>query len=226
MSETAKRVLTGFLLLGVLLIAYNWLVIFCILLAIIGLIAFYELTTMLFKKTGDFLTSILVALFLFCFLVFPLFSAYYLRVYLPDMFLLALLATAIADIGAYFGGKVGSWEKTKLAPSISPKKTWQGALAGIFLAIVFSVVFGFYFVDFPKMSIGLFMLLGLFIAIIGIAGDLIESKFKRFMDVKDSSNILPGHGGILDRFDSHFATIPFVALTLYLLPYISLYIHR
>jgi phosphatidate cytidylyltransferase len=121
-------------------------------------------------------------------------------------FLLAALAVPIvADTAAYFVGK--RFGKNKLAPQVSPKKTIEGALGG--LAGV-AVCLGAWVVyqNYGWWWIGVFVLL----AIYSIFGDLFESLLKRQADVKDSSNLLPGHGGILDRIDAQLPVIPLTAL--------------
>jgi phosphatidate cytidylyltransferase len=99
------------------------------------------------------------------------------------------------DSGAYFIGK--SLGKRKLWPEISPNKTIEGSIGGVLCAVIVSVLFVL-FTDLPASLIGITVALSVF----GQIGDLVESAFKRHFNVKDSGNILPGHGGILDRFDS------------------------
>ena len=113
---------------------------------------------------------------------------------------LALFATFASDSTAYFVGR--TWGKRKLEPSISPAKTWEGSIGGIIGAVVISVIFT---MPTPlQVNIPLWeaVILGLLISVFGQLGDLIESLFKRNTGVKDSSRLLPGHGGLLDRMDS------------------------
>ncbi len=116
-----------------------------------------------------------------------------------------------ADIGAYFfGRKLG---KNKLASNISPGKSWEGVLGGIlivglFIGIVFSLI------SEPRFSIFSALLIGFFLAIMSVVGDLFESLIKRIAKVKDSSNLLPGHGGVLDRIDAILPVLPMAALLL------------
>ncbi|MBT2735531.1 phosphatidate cytidylyltransferase [Neobacillus sp. B4I6] len=102
------------------------------------------------------------------------------------------------DSGAYFIGK--ALGKTKLWPEISPNKTVEGSIGGIACAVVVAVIF----VLLSNINVGLLTLMGITIvlSVFGQIGDLVESAFKRHFNVKDSGTILPGHGGILDRFDS------------------------
>lgn len=121
---------------------------------------------------------------------------------------LAMLIVSAADIGAYFSGRF--FGKRKLAPTISPGKTWAGVygafVAGALVALVGGWLLG---VQHGKL-IGL-VLLSVVTVIASVVGDLIESLMKRHATVKDSGNIFPGHGGLLDRMDSVFAALPVFA---------------
>lgn len=120
------------------------------------------------------------------------------------------------DSGAYFAGRaIGG---PKLLPKISPNKTWAGAIGGIIAAVAFTVAFVLLN---PDMGIGLAMILmSPFLAILAQLGDLFESHLKRVAGVKDSGNILPGHGGLLDRLDGLVPVAPAAALVL-ILHYLS-----
>ncbi|MBJ3803925.1 MULTISPECIES: phosphatidate cytidylyltransferase [Bacillus] len=110
------------------------------------------------------------------------------------------------DSGAYFVGK--SLGKRKLWPEISPNKTVEGFAGGIVIALVLATIFQLV-AQLPIPYIYL-LLITLFLSVFGQLGDLVESALKRHYDVKDSGNILPGHGGILDRFDSFLFVMPFL----------------
>ena len=110
----------------------------------------------------------------------------------------------VADIAAYFVGK--RFGKHKLAPKISPGKTWEGAY-GALIASVLVIVIGYLLLH-PTMNPLKWFLIGLVTVASSIVGDLFESSFKRMRNVKDSGKILPGHGGILDRIDSVMAAVP------------------
>jgi phosphatidate cytidylyltransferase len=132
----------------------------------------------------------------------------------PMYVLSCLLIVWIADTFAYFSGR--AFGKTKLAPSISPGKTWAGAYGGITgVAIYFLVLskYGFSAESFPKTVLaigGVFGTLAIAVVITAysVIGDLFESKLKREVGVKDSGNTLPGHGGVLDRIDAVIAVLP------------------
>lgn len=115
-----------------------------------------------------------------------------------------LLVVWLGDAGAYYVGK--SFGKHKLSPRISPKKTIEGLLGGIAASIIAAVVIHFtFFEKFPLMHA---IIAGGILSICGVIGDLAESMWKRSADVKDSGKLLPGHGGMLDRFDSILFTAP------------------
>jgi phosphatidate cytidylyltransferase len=117
------------------------------------------------------------------------------------------LITWIYDTGAYLVGK--NFGKYKFFERISPKKTWEGTIGGTVVALPAAA--GYYFLTEGTQLIHLLVLTGL-IVLFGTFGDLAESLFKRSLNLKDSGNILPGHGGILDRFDTIFVSAPFVFL--------------
>ncbi|MDO8768827.1 MAG: phosphatidate cytidylyltransferase [Burkholderiaceae bacterium] len=132
-----------------------------------------------------------------------------------------LVLVWVADIFAYFFGRAlgGKFFSRKLAPSISPGKTWEGALGGMLGVIVCAFVWRSLDVSAPMGGASLYTRLGnvnlafmvlavLFLAAMSIVGDLVESLFKRSAGVKDSSGLLPGHGGVLDRVDALLPILP------------------
>ena len=117
-----------------------------------------------------------------------------------------LLMTWMNDSGAYIvGSKIG---KTKLIPRISPNKTWEGSIGGVVVTYITAFVLSYFF---PEKNIQDWFVLATIVAIFGSVGDLIESMLKRSVGVKDSGNLLPGHGGLLDRFDAFIFLLPFAA---------------
>ncbi len=117
-----------------------------------------------------------------------------------DWLFLALFATFGSDTAAYFLGK--AFGKHKLAPRISPGKTWEGTVAGIFGAVIISLLFTLPTPLQLPLSYGQAILLGVLISVFGQIGDLAESMLKRNSGVKESGGLMPGHGGLLDRMDS------------------------
>lgn len=122
------------------------------------------------------------------------------------------------DTGAYCSGSL--FGKHKLFPRISPAKSWEGSIGGGILVIIVAAAIGYYAnqgvaEENIRLSIVGWMGLGIIVAIFGTWGDLVESLFKRTLGIKDSGNILPGHGGMLDRFDSSLLAIPAAVIYLY-----------
>ncbi|WP_252503578.1 phosphatidate cytidylyltransferase [Sporosarcina sp. Marseille-Q4943] len=118
----------------------------------------------------------------------------------------ALLVIWTTDSGAYFvGRKLG---KRKLWPDISPNKTVEGFIGGIVFAVLFACVFQIFYPIAP--SYLMLTIVTIIASIVGQLGDLVESALKRHFGVKDSGNLLPGHGGILDRFDSLLFVLPLI----------------
>ena len=111
------------------------------------------------------------------------------------------------DTGAYLFGK--HFGKHKLFERISPKKTWEGTIAGALVALLSALGMSFLVPDIPVAD---WLVLSILVVVFGTFGDLSESLFKRSLKIKDSGDILPGHGGILDRFDTVFISAPFVFL--------------
>lgn len=111
------------------------------------------------------------------------------------------------DVFAYFGGK--TFGKRKLAPAISPNKTWEGFWFGFFGACTGALIAWAAVATFP-LTLSQLLPAAIIASITGPAGDLIESSMKRRADMKDSSSLLPGHGGLFDRFDALILTAPFL----------------
>lgn len=125
---------------------------------------------------------------------------------------LALIAVISAtDIGAYFAGR--KFGHNKLAPSISPNKTWEGLIGGVVAATITGTLFAPYIN--VHQSVTLAICVSPLIAIVAQIGDLFKSWMKRRAGVKDSGTILPGHGGLLDRLDGYMFTAPILALIIY-----------
>ena len=111
------------------------------------------------------------------------------------------------DVGAYlFGITLGQKYGKKLFPSISPKKSWIGFWGGLFTAVLVAV--GLHYLGIFTFDLKHCICMALILSVTGVYGDLIESQWKRHYEVKDSGTIIPGHGGLLDRFDSALIAIP------------------
>jgi phosphatidate cytidylyltransferase len=130
----------------------------------------------------------------------------------PWLLFASMALVWVADIGAYFTGRAIG--RTKLAPTISPGKTWEGVGGAVLATLVYgllaAMVAGLSVMN--NLGWGLFLLV---LVAISVVGDLFESMVKRQAGVKDSGNLLPGHGGVLDRIDSQTSTLPLVALAIH-----------
>lgn len=124
----------------------------------------------------------------------------------------------VNDSGAYCSGSLLG--RHKLFPRISPGKTWEGSIGGGLLVLIVAALIGYLTGNSTtphQLNMGQWMGLGLVVVLFGTWGDLVESLFKRTLGIKDSGNILPGHGGMLDRFDSSLMAIPAAVIYLYTL---------
>ena len=122
----------------------------------------------------------------------------------------------VNDSGAYCDGSLLG--KHKLFPRISPGKTWEGSIGGGILVIIVAAIIGYLAnngAETHTLSMVGWIGLGLVVVVFGTWGDLVESLFKRTLGVKDSGSILPGHGGMMDRFDSSLMAIPAAVVYLY-----------
>ena len=131
----------------------------------------------------------------------------------PFMYIiLACILTWSSDVGGYIFGRL--WGQRKLTPQLSPNKTWAGAIGGVSLTVILALAA--YFI-LPLENLTLIQLLWLALAgsLAAQFGDLFASAMKRFFAVKDSGNIIPGHGGVLDRFDSFMLVLPVLYYLLY-----------
>lgn len=137
-----------------------------------------------------------------------------LRDFTPYIILGILLMVWASDVAAYFSGR--ALGKNKLFPRISPKKTWEGAIGGLLGAVAAGALIYMVYRQLGVHSLTLqnWLILGAITAVFGILGDLVESMLKRSVNIKDSGNLLPGHGGFLDRFDAFIFVIPFAYLYL------------
>jgi len=129
----------------------------------------------------------------------------------PKIVLGSFILVWSSDTFAYLVGR--QFGKTKLFERISPKKTIEGLIGGIFFTLVTAYILSLFFTDTSLLQ---WLIISVIISIFGVIGDLVESMFKRQAKVKDSSNLIPGHGGFLDRLDSIIFAIPFIYAFVYL----------
>ncbi len=123
----------------------------------------------------------------------------------PSLLLSMLLIVWLADIGAYFAGR--AFGRVKLAPTISPGKTWEGVIGGLLAVLLAAFAVGTAF----QQDLAVLLPFSAAVALLSVVGDLTVSMFKRHSGVKDSGSLFPGHGGILDRIDSVCAAAPLFA---------------
>lgn len=155
-------------------------------------------------KQADKITKFLICSL---FIVIPCTLFLWLRETMELIILFWILSCVIAtDIGAYVVGKIIGG--AKLAPKISPNKTWSGLFGGVTASAFTGLGFSVFWME----KHFKFVCLSLLIAIVAQMGDLLESHFKRKYSLKETSNIIPGHGGIMDRLDGHMAAVTFIAL--------------
>ena len=188
---------------------------FIILVSIAVVLSLYEWACMAKLLPHPFVTAFLGATY-----ILVCFAAFLLLGILSSGFVLCLvLAVWASDIGAYFAGK--TFGGPKMAPSISPNKTWSGLAGGVIasgtLAVLYHLFIGPYLAE--KMQANMLFMhyapvylvfaVGAGVTIAGQLGDLIESSQKRKSGLKDSSNLIPGHGGILDRIDALLLASPY-----------------
>ncbi|ANF50482.1 phosphatidate cytidylyltransferase [Chryseobacterium glaciei] len=174
-------------------------------LILIAVITLFKYANELYFDSGKLIFTVIYVALPFSFaLGLPKFSTYDNTFSLEVLFLFVLIWSS--DTFAYLTGKF--FGKHKMAPKISPKKTWEGYIGGVVLTLVLS-----YFIEHYQPELrGNWMVVGFLVAAFAPLGDLVESQLKRNFGVKDSGNILPGHGGVLDRLDSFLICAPVVYL--------------
>lgn len=213
MNETLKRALSG-----VVYVAIMWLgtsyseATFSLLFAVLGVISIYEIWKLRKGKT-----KVLAFLYvLIPFFIIQLFGMtdhdYPNSPFDPSHILFMFVLTWTFDTFAYlFGVRFG---KTKIMPSVSPKKSWEGFVGGFIFTIISAYLTVSYF---PSIELNHAIVISLFLPFTATLGDFIESHYKRQAGVKDSGNFIPGHGGMLDRMDAFMITIPVLYIYLHII---------
>lgn len=171
----------------------------------IAVVTLFKYPSELYFDSGKLIFTVIYVALPFSFaLGLPKYSSYDNNFSLEVLFLFILIWSS--DTFAYLTGKF--FGKHKMAPKISPKKTWEGYAGGVILTLVLS-----YFIEKYQHDLrGNWMVVGFLVASFAPLGDLVESQLKRSFGVKDSGNIIPGHGGVLDRLDSFLICVPVVYL--------------
>ena len=184
---------------------FNISEILALLLIVIAVVTLFRFSKELYYDSGKLIFTVIYTALPFGFaLGLPKFSAEESTFTLEVFFLFVLIWSS--DSFAYFTGKF--FGKHKMAPKISPKKTWEGFAGGVFFTIILGYFIELYYPDLR----GNYIIVGLLVSVFGPLGDLVESQLKRNFGVKDSGNVIPGHGGILDRLDSFIICVPVVYL--------------
>lgn len=185
---------------------------FSISVVIFGTLLVEVLTT---KRSWDRVCNTFTGVFLIPWSLAHLINLRDIPTYGEYLTLFMIITVWVCDTGAYFSGRF--FGRHKLNREVSPKKTWEGAIGGTLLAIGAAVLMRHLFLS-TFFSVQESIWLGLLVAVVGQVSDLAESVIKRSTGVKDSSNLLPGHGGFLDRFDSYLLLAPlFYYVVLYTL---------
>jgi len=215
-KELKKRIITSTFLLILLCLMFFYtyvLIISLILIALISWIEFYGLISKIFKKedkTSKILRFIYKAasLFYLTILIYLIISTSVISAQYKILIIYPILISIMSDIGGLVIGKIF---KGKKLTKISPKKTISGSI-GSFIFSIFLIPF---FINYlPEQNLSSLLLITMFISLISQLGDLFISLLKRIAKVKDTSDLLPGHGGVLDRIDGIIFSIPFGFLAL------------
>ncbi|MDA7705509.1 phosphatidate cytidylyltransferase [Rickettsiales bacterium] len=208
LSNLEQRIASSLILVPIILYAiFLSKSIFLLLFLAIAILASFEWVKLIQSDTENKNKWLLIGFF---YLLIPFFSILELRFINKDIILWLFFVVWSTDIFAYFIGKnIGG---PKLIPSISPNKTWSGLIGGMLSAAIIGSLSTLMF----EGSIIFFTISSIILALIAQAGDFFESKVKRIFNVKDSGNIIPGHGGILDRIDGLMFAAPAV-LIIYIL---------
>ena len=199
----------GFLLMGLLpMLGYGWaifvyMVLFYALFALSAVVQLWGHSEQPFREAAYTMLPLL-------YIAVPLaLMLTVLQDWGPLVLLMVVAMVWVNDSGAYIGGSL--FGKHKMWPRHSPGKTWEGTAFGVIVAVAFAVATG---PAVSNISWSHWLMLALICSVVGTLGDLVESMLKRSVGVKDSGNIMPGHGGFLDRFDSLLIIMPFVYLYL------------
>lgn len=199
----ALYAITALILIGQ--VHLNLILIIIPLTSLIFTVELYRKTTQPFLNISITLLGIIYAVIPFVLLALTAFYGSMETGYSPKVILGILFLQWSSDTGQYLAGR--SFGKNPLFKRISPKKSWEGFIGGFIFTLAIAYVISIYYTD---LNIINWMVIGGLIVIFGTLGDLVESMLKRSIDVKDSGNIMPGHGGVLDRFDGLIGAMPFV----------------
>ena len=213
-----KRIITSFVLISILFSMFISSMMMILIIIIISALSFYEFNRLFVRILDNIFLKILSSglillyLFSFAFIIFWIESVKFENAYYKLFFFYSIFVSILSDIGGYI---IGNIFKGKKLTKISPNKTISGAIG----ALIFSILIIPIFYNYLGIDINLLFWVTIIISIISQLGDLFISFLKRLAKVKDTGNILPGHGGVLDRVDGILFAAP---VGLFLLDYISL----
>jgi len=216
MREIFTRSFSGLIYIALLLISFKYQGALIGLFFIFGIISTFELCKLISLKSYLPYLVFVVLYAVFVGANILLLIGNYHQTFNANILLGSFVLVWVNDSFAYLVGK--NFGKQKLFEKISPKKTVEGFLGGL----LFSCIASYFIATFTQvLTFTSWLVLSVIISVFGTIGDLIESKFKRRAQVKDSGNIMPGHGGLLDRLDSIIFAGPFIYLFLRILQYVS-----
>jgi phosphatidate cytidylyltransferase len=208
-ENTKQRVVTALILIPIALYAILYSKSIFLFLAIAIAILMTSEWLDIIKNAQDQKKWRLIGLF---YILIPIYSVIKIRLYDADILFWMFSVIWATDIFAFFAGK--TLGGPKLAPKISPNKTWSGLAGGLFASMMIGMMSSFMFSG----GVLFFIFISVMLAIIEQISDLLESKFKRIFGVKDSGNIIPGHGGVLDRLDGMMLVAPTVLFLITVFP--------
>jgi phosphatidate cytidylyltransferase len=206
---TFKFILIGISLCSMILYYFNHLSVYFILVVFLFLPVIFEI----FRKSEPNPVNVFLSFFGFIYITFPFMLMNTIANISGFNYLIYIIVLVwVCDTFAYFGGKY--FGKNQLT-TISPKKTIEGSISGFIFTIIASILF--YYFSPQAFTLTDALILGAIIGIFSQVGDIFKSMLKRYCGIKDSSNIIPGHGGVLDRFDSLIFITPVIYLYINLL---------
>lgn len=208
-DNTRKRIISSIILIPIALIAiFQSQKLYIFISIIVAVLMAFEWTDMSRNMPNQKKWRLIG----FFYIAIPIYCAIAIRILDNEILFWMFAIIWVTDIFAFFAGR--SLGGAKLAPSISPNKTWSGLIGGVLASMTIGLISS---IMFPG-SIWFFLLISIIISLIEQASDLLESKFKRIFGVKDSGDIIPGHGGVMDRLDGMILVAPTVYLIIQIFP--------
>ena len=208
-DNTRKRIISSLVMIPIALFAiFSSQKLFIFLAIVIAVLMAFEWSEMSHKMPNKKKWRLIG----FLYISIPLYCAISIRILDNEILFWMFAIIWATDIFAFFAGK--SLGGAKIAPAISPHKTWSGLIGGVLASMGIGVISA---IIFPG-SILFFLVISVIISIVEQLSDLLESKFKRIFGVKDSGDIIPGHGGVLDRLDGMILVAPLVSIIIAIFP--------